>query len=267
MLRANVNGLSIAYQRAGSGPALILLHGFLLDSRMWRPQIEALAEDFTVIAWDAPGAGQSDDPAETFGINDWADALARFLDTMSVERAHIVGLSWGGLVAQEFYRRHASRVLCLVLAGTYAGWRGSLPESLCQQRLQGCLQDSLRPAREVVEKYLPGMFSKTVTPAVREELAGIIAQFHPIGFPQMASTLAESDTRNVLPLIDVPTLLVWGDEDERAPLSIGQQMHQSIPGSRLAIIPGAGHVSNLEASQRFTQEVRDFCRSVPIARC
>lgn len=94
MVRAEVNGLSVAYERAGAGPALILLHGFLLDSRMWRPQLENFPDHFTVIAWDAPGAGQSSDRPDTFGIGDWADCLAGLLDAARVDRAHVLGLSW-----------------------------------------------------------------------------------------------------------------------------------------------------------------------------
>lgn len=96
MLHAEVNGLSVAYERAGSGPVLVLLHGFLFDSRAWRPQLESLSDNFTVIAWDAPGAGQSSDPPETFEIGDWADCVAGLLDTVGVQRAHVLGLSWGG---------------------------------------------------------------------------------------------------------------------------------------------------------------------------
>src|SRR5690242_14753773 len=106
MRKVLVNGLSVAYQRAGSGPALVLLHGFSLDSRSWRPQLEGLSDSFTVIAWDAPGAGQSQDPPDSFGIGDWAHALARVLDGAGIGQAHVVGLSWGGLLAQEFYRRY-----------------------------------------------------------------------------------------------------------------------------------------------------------------
>ena len=129
MLHAKVRGLPIAYQRAGRGAPLLLLHGFLADSRMWRPQLESLSSEFTVIAWDAPGAGQSADPPEPFGIDDWADCLAGLLDVVGVESAHVVGLSWGGMLAQEFYRRRRERVRSLTLAGTYAGWRRSLGEA------------------------------------------------------------------------------------------------------------------------------------------
>jgi pimeloyl-ACP methyl ester carboxylesterase len=134
MLRAEVKGFSIAYQRAGRGPVVVLLHGFLFDSRAWRPQLEGLSDDFTVIAWDAPGAGQSPDPPERFGITDWADCLAGLLDFAGVGSAHIVGLSWGGILAQEFYRRQPRRVRTLVLADTYAGWRGSLSAARSEER-------------------------------------------------------------------------------------------------------------------------------------
>ncbi|MCZ7358637.1 MAG: alpha/beta fold hydrolase, partial [Candidatus Methanoperedens sp.] len=122
MHRVKINGLSVAYEQTGDGPALVLLHGFIIDSRMWRLQLESLSDQFTVIAWDAPGTGQSSDPPETFGIGDWVDCLAGLLDAAGVQRAHILGLSWGGILAQEFYRRHSMRVLSLVLADTYAGW-------------------------------------------------------------------------------------------------------------------------------------------------
>src|SRR3990172_174574 len=158
MLRAEVNGLSVAYERTGGGPVLVLLHGFLLDSRVWRSQLESLSDHFTVIAWDAPGAGQSSDPPETFGIGDWADCLAGLLDAAGVQRAHILGLSWGGLLAQEFYRRHPASVSSLVLADTYAGWAGSLSETIAEERLAACLRDASLPPSDFVSKYLPGMF-------------------------------------------------------------------------------------------------------------
>jgi pimeloyl-ACP methyl ester carboxylesterase len=264
MLHAEVNRLSIAYERTGSGPALVLLHGFLFDSRAWRPQLESLSKDFTVVAWDAPGAGQSSDPPERFALRDWADCLAGVLDAAEVRQAHITGLSWGGILAQEFYRRHPERVRSLVLADTYAGWRGSLGEAISEERLAACLHDSSLPASEVVPKYLPGMHSESATLQVRDELATIMSDFHPVGFRLMAASSARSDTRELLKRIRVPTLLVWGDADARSPVSVAHRIHDAIPTLRLAIIRGAGHLSNLEAPAQFNAEVRDFCLSVPI---
>jgi pimeloyl-ACP methyl ester carboxylesterase len=265
MLRAEVKGFSIAYQRAGRGPVVVLLHGFLFDSRAWRPQLEGLSDDFTVIAWDAPGAGQSPDPPERFGITDWADCLAGLLDFAGVGSAHIVGLSWGGILAQEFYRRQPRRVRTLVLADTYAGWRGSLSAARSEERLATCLRDSLLPAAELVPKYLPGMHSVSATREVREELASIMSAFHPVGFRLMALSSAHVDARDLLREVRVPTLLVWGEADARSPLNVAHQFHAAIADAKLVVIPGAGHLSNVEAPAEFNAEVRNFCLSASIA--
>ena len=237
---------------------LVLLHGFLLDSRMWRPQLDSLVADFTIVAWDAPGAGESADPPDGFCFADWADSLAGLLDIAGVDAAHIAGLSWGGILAQEFYRRHPARAQSLVLADTYAGWRGSLPEDVWRERLRSCLRDSSMPADELVARYVPSMFSENAAHDVRSELSDVMSDFHPPGFRLMATASAESDTREVLPTIQVPTLLVWGDADARSPLGVARQFGDAIPGARLVVIPGAGHVSNLEAPERFNAELRAF---------
>jgi pimeloyl-ACP methyl ester carboxylesterase len=262
MQQVQVNGLSIAYQRAGSGPALVLLHGFSLDSRSWRPQIEGLSDRFTAIAWDAPGAGRSQDPPATFSIGDWAETLAGVLDAIGIQHAHVVGLSWGGLLAQEFYRRYALRVISLILVDTYAGWKGSLPAPVPEQRLDAALKDSSLPVDDFVQKYLPGMFGEAPTPDVQGELAAIMAGVHPAGFRLMATALARADTRDLLPTVRVPTLLVWGNADKRAPLAVGQAMLKAIPNARLEVIAGAGHLSNLERPTEFNSIVRDFCLTV-----
>ncbi len=264
MFHAEAKGLSIAYQRAGSGPALVLLHGFALDSRSWRPQIEGLSDRFTVIAWDAPGTGQSQDPPETFGIGDWADALSEVLAFARIQQAHVVGLSWGGLLAQEFYRRYPSRVISLVLAGTYAGWKGSLPAPVPQQRLEAVVRDSSLSPDEFARKYVPSMFGDAATPEVRNELGDIMSAFHPAGLRLMATTLAHADTREFLLRINVPTLLIWGDADKRSPLAVGQAIRDAIAAARLEIIPGAGHLSNLERAAEFNTMVRNFCLSLSL---
>jgi pimeloyl-ACP methyl ester carboxylesterase len=105
-------------------------------------KLESLSKNFTVIAWDAPSAGQSPDPPKTFLINDWADCLEWFLDSLKIRQAHILGLSWGGLLAHEFYQRHPERVISLILADTYPGWKGSLPSPIPEERLAACLRDA-----------------------------------------------------------------------------------------------------------------------------
>jgi pimeloyl-ACP methyl ester carboxylesterase len=240
---------------------VILLHGFTHDSRVWQPQLVGLADAYSVIAWDAPGAGRTADPPETYAIADWAEDLTSFMGAMDADVAHVLGLSWGGLLAQELYRQHPERVRSLVLADTYAGWTGSLGASIAEERLTAALGDSLLPPAEFVAKYLPGMFSESPPPGAWDALAAIMAEFHPAGFRLMATALARADTRDLLPTIRTPTLLLWGDRDIRSPLSVAHQFHDAIPAAELVVLTGAGHISNLEQPDAFTTAARDFWSS------
>ena len=256
-----IGGLRIAYQRVGSGPPLVLLHGFLQDSRAWRWQMHGLAHDFDMIAWDAPGCGQSSDPGEEFSMAEYADCLAGLLSSIGVSAAHLLGLSWGGTLALEFYRRNPPRVLSLILADTYAGWTGSLGEEAAQQRLERCLRESETPAEEWIPQWAPEAFSSTAPKPLIDEYASLMSDFHPVGFRAMSRNVAP-DFREVLPLIDVPTLLIWGAEDSRSPLSVAEQFREAISGTKLVVIPSAGHVSNREQWERFNDEVREFVKTV-----
>ena len=106
MDQVEIQGLQIAYQRVGQGPPLVLLHGILSDSRAWRRQLDELSEEFTVVAWDAPGRGRSSDPPASFRLPNYADCLAGFIEAMGVSRPHVGGISFGGALALELYRRH-----------------------------------------------------------------------------------------------------------------------------------------------------------------
>lgn len=257
----DVCGHSIAYRHAGEGPPLVLLHGFLCDSRCWERQLIDLSDRFRVVAWDAPGAGLSSDPPDPFTTADWAQCLAGFLDALGIDRPHIVGLSWGGILAQEFYRMNPSRVVRLVLADTYAGWKGSLPESVWKERIANCLLDASRPAEELARKFLPGLLTEAAPQDLRDELSTIVSQFHPIGFRLMAVSSADMDTRDVLPTIAVPTLILWGEDDRRSPMFVAQQLYEAIPNAALVVIPNAGHVSNMEQPKAFNAHVARFCHS------
>jgi pimeloyl-ACP methyl ester carboxylesterase len=153
-------GLEIAYERVGRGQPLVLVHGAAEDGRAWRPQLAALSDEFTVIAWDEPGAGRSSDLPKGFGLADYADCLAALIESLGFGPAHVAGLSWGGTVVQELYRRHPALVATLILVDTYAGWKGSLPEEEVRARVEGVRQTLSAPA-EVFDPSLalPGWFA------------------------------------------------------------------------------------------------------------
>jgi pimeloyl-ACP methyl ester carboxylesterase len=264
MAQIEAGGHLIAYERRGEGPPLVLLHGYVGDRRTWLPQIEDLSDEFTVVAWDAPGYGGSSDPAEGFRLPDFADCLAAFIDALGLGRPHVVGLSFGGGLALELYRRHPAIPMTLVLASAYAGWAGSLPAEIVEQRLQQALRLADLPPDQLVDELIPSLFTESAPADLVDEFAASMREFHPAGLRANSRAFAEADLRDVLPLITVPTLLLYGDKDVRAPLSVAQDLHAKIPESRLVVMEGAGHLCNLEAPERFNTEIRAFLRSAQI---
>jgi pimeloyl-ACP methyl ester carboxylesterase len=260
MLFADVNRLSIAYQRAGQGPPLVLLHGFICDSRAWQPQIEDLSRDFDVIAWDCPGCGQSSDPPEEFTMAQFSACLAGLLDHAGIDSAHLLGLSWGGTCILEFYRLHRGRVRSIILADSYAGWTGSLDAEAAAARLERCLNESRLPAEAWVPQWVPDAFTTAASQSLLDDYAAIMSDFHPVGFRAMSRAVTP-DFSGILPTIRVPTLLVWGDDDKRSPLSAARRMHDAIPASNLVVIPNAGHVSNFEQPFAFNEAIRAFLQN------
>jgi pimeloyl-ACP methyl ester carboxylesterase len=254
----HINGLRIAFRRQGAGPPLVLIHGGLSDSRQWRRQLEALSAAFTVVAWDAPGCGQSSDPPEHFRLADYADCLAAWIAALGLEQPHVLGLSFGGGLALELYQRHPTVPRTLVLASAYAGWAGSLPQKAVADRLQQGLRQAELPPEDVARAWLPSLFSDPAPIELVAETAAIMAAFHPVGMRVMLQAFAEADLRPVLPRIAVPTLLLYGDADRRSPPSIADELHAQIPTSTLVVMPGVGHLSNVEAPERFNAEVRRF---------
>ena len=254
------HGLNIAYERVGQGPPLIFLHGAAEDSRIWRPQLEALADEFTVVAWDEPGAGRSSDLPEGFELADFAHCLAALIEELELGPAHVAGLSWGGTVVLELYRRHPGLVATLIMIDSYAGWKGSLPAEEVRARVVGARQMLAAPP-EKFDPTLPGLFASDPPTHFVPLLSAISADVRPATLRRQLTLMAEADQRDLLPCITVPTLLIWGELDARSPLRVARQFDEAIPDTELVVIAGAGHVSNLEQPERVNQAVRQFCRA------
>ncbi len=253
-----VGGLQIGFEKQGVGPPLLMLHGGMEDSRVWRRQLDGLSDEFSVIAWDAPGCGRSSDPPADFGLSDYADCLAGFIAGIGMKRVHLLGLSFGGGLAIQFYDRYPDVPMTLVLVSAYAGWAGSLSPEEVQQRLNDGLRQSESPPEQVVEEWLPGLFAASVPSEVAKETAAIMGEFHPVGMRVMLKAFAEADLRHALPRIEVPTLLLYGERDRRSPKNVAGELHEKIPASELVTIPSAGHLLHLEAPDAVNAEIRRF---------
>lgn len=258
-----VSGLEITYRRAGSGDPLVLLHGaFGFDSRSWAAQFDALADEFDVVAWDNPGCGGSGDPPESFTMADYADTLAGFVTELGLGRPHVLGLSFGGALALALYARHPTVPKSLILVGAYAGWAGSLPDDEVQRRVQRISADVGRPPDAWLPTYLPGMLTESAPPGMAEQTLAQMSNIRPRANLTMAHAMANADLRGVLPRIAVPTLVLHGELDARSPLAVGRDLHAKIRGSRFVVLPGVGHLSNVESAAEFNREVRTFLRSL-----
>jgi pimeloyl-ACP methyl ester carboxylesterase len=163
-------------------------------------------------------------------------------------------------MAIELARRHPAAVRTLTLVSAYAGWRGSLPSDVAEARLEQAMQLSELSPDDFVATLLPTMFADGTPQATIDAFEGPMRTFHPQGFRAMARASAE-DLRGALPEIDAPTLLVYGDRDVRAPLGVAEHLHGEIAGSRLVVLPGVGHVCNVEAPDAFNHQVRQFLRA------
>jgi pimeloyl-ACP methyl ester carboxylesterase len=252
-----VRGLRTAYVTAGAGPALVTLHGIGGNAGQFRRQIEALADIRTVISWDAPGYGGSDDPPDDWAMEDFADHLAGFLDALGIEQADVVGQSWGGVLAQVFYGRHPRRARSLVLTDTSAGG-GSQPESERQAALQARLTalETMSPA-EIARRRAPALLGPNPSDAMLREAEEMMAQIRPTGYRTAAIVLANADTRSVHSTITVPTLIIVGEHDQIIPPGTGTFLRDSIPGATLVTISGAGHLSSQERPDVWNAAVRE----------
>jgi pimeloyl-ACP methyl ester carboxylesterase len=254
------SGLDVAYERAGVGPPLVFVHGAASDGRLWRPQLAGLADEFTVVAWDEPGAGRSGDVPPDFGLPDYAHCLAALIEALDLGAAHVVGLSWGGTVALELYRHRPELVATLILVGTYAGWKGSLPEEEVRSRMAGAREMLAAPAHEF-DPTLPGLFRGDPPAEFVPLLEEIAAGVRPESMRTQMNAMAEADQRDVLPRVSVPTLLIWGELDVRSPLTVARQFEEAISGAKLVVIPGSAHACNLERPDQVNAAVREFCRA------
>lgn len=252
----------VAYREKGQGPSLVLLHGWPLDSREWRRQLEGLSDEFRVVAWDAPGAGRSSDPPETSRLPDWADWLAEFIDVLNLGPVHVAGLSWGGALALELFRRHPDVVRALILVSAYAGWAGSLPADIVEQRLQLMRRNSKRPPEEWAINLIDTLLTEGAEAGLADELEAMIADFHPSATRTALGALAEADLSNMLAGVNVPTLLLYGERDVRSPQEVWGPIHTQIPDSRLAVIPDVGHMVNMQQAKRCNAEIRAFVHEV-----
>lgn len=251
-----VNDREIHYDTFGDGPPVLFVHGFPLSGSMWSETARGLSDRWRCIVPDLRGHGCSAATA-TVSIADFADDLAGLLDALGEGRpAVLAGLSMGGIIAFEFFRRHRTRLRALVLSNTRAN--PETPEGAARREAiaQAVLRDGSRAG---VDAMIGQVFGPGFPSARREEWARRMAENPPIGVAAAARALAgRADSFPTLPRIDCPTLVVAGDQDAITPPDLMRDMHQRIRGSEFAVVPDSGHVPPVEQPERFAAAIRRF---------
>jgi pimeloyl-ACP methyl ester carboxylesterase len=254
-MKVSIGPRQVAYQSVGSGPALLLLHAFPFDSRMWRQTAASLASQRRVITPDMRGFGLSDLGSGGFSIADLADDLAALLDALNLPAASVGGMSMGGYVALAFARRHRDRLKSLVLADTKAA--ADTPEARLGREAAISLVEKQGVAA-LLEKQIPRLLSASASDELRAEVRVLGAQPEDTVIAAIRALRDRPDRTAELPEIAIPALVVVGSEDALSSPADARAMAAAMPDARVAEIPGAGHLSNMENPDAFAAALAGF---------
>ena len=257
-----MSGPTLAHDDRGAGPALVFIHGHPFSHAMWAPQLASLADEFRVVAPDLPGYGESPPLAQLMSMRRLADEVVGLLDTIGVERATVVGLSMGGLVAMELGLGNPDRVDGLVLAATTAA---PLTDEEAERRRAAAADVEANGMVGHTAEMLPRLFGPVAgrDPALTVPIATTMLRTNPAGAAAALRGRAQRpDYERLLPELVPPALVIAGDSDAYSTKEITDQLVAALPDPDVVILPGIGHLPNLEARGAFDDAVRRFARRV-----
>lgn len=247
---------SIGFDAAGTGDALpiLFLHGVGSDKTAWRPQLDHFGATRRAIAFDYPGYGESDfrDGATR---DDFAAAILAAMDALGIGRAHVCGLSLGGVVAIAMHHAAPTRCASLILADSFAVH----PDG---QAIRDRSLSASSDMRSLAEQRAPLLLGAGASEALKSEVIETMARIDPDAFVLGAEAVWMADQRERVAAIAVPTLVVVGDEDKVTPPALSEALAHAIPGARLEVIAGAGHIANLDSAAEFNRLVDTFIAEV-----
>jgi pimeloyl-ACP methyl ester carboxylesterase len=266
---AAVNGQELHYEVQGEGDPLVLVMGIGYDSSIWKlHQAEALARHFRVVMFDNRDSGRSSRASGPYTIAEMADDVTGLLDTLAIGRAHVLGLSMGSMIAQEFALRHPDRLDRLVLCGTGAAPARSAfdPIGIWSWVKTHDMSGEAFAAQQFVWLFSSRFLRDGM--AVRQTIALLASNPHPVdanAYARQAQAYVQHDALDRLPGIAAPTLVVTGEQDLLTPPWISEEVARAIPGARFEVIrgDGASHLVMLERPEEFNRLVTTFLTEAP----
>jgi 3-oxoadipate enol-lactonase len=257
-LRIAVAGADLAIEVRGEGAPILFIHGFPFDRTMWRHQLAGLSR-WKRIALDLRGAGASSVPADGYSVARYADDVVQVLDTLGIDRAVVCGLSLGGYILFDLLRRHAGRIRAAVLCDTKAS--ADSPEAKRGRDEMAALAEREGVAA-VAERLMPQLLAPATVAAQPDVVTHVREMIHRTPVAGLVGALHalrdRADCTPVLGSIDVPTLVIAGEDDKITPADGMRAMSQAIPGAQFVSIPAAGHLSPLEQPLATSRAVADF---------
>lgn len=263
MTTTRIDDIQLVYDDVGTGPAVVLIHGYPFNRSLWNEQVEALSGNYRVVAPDLRGFGESDTSEGPATMIRMAQDVAELMDQLGIDRAVIGGLSMGGYVALAFVKQFPTRVKALVLADTR-------PQADTEEGKQTRAQQAEKALSEGMAGIADAMLPKLLTPEtvskrpeVVKRVRDMMLKTKPQGAASALLGMAErEDQSEFISTIGVPTMIVVGREDAITPLADSEMMNARIPHSRLVVLDNAGHVSNLEQTDQFNYALLKFLERV-----
>ncbi len=243
----------------------LFLHGIGGCRSNWYAQMEALAPQFTVVAWDMRGYGDSEDFDGPLATDDLCGDVDRVLDHFRARDAHVIGLSMGGMIALEYYRRRPQRCRTLSLCNTNCGLGAMFSPMQIEEFLRLRRQSLFvkKFPEDFVSEMLPTLLGASPPVTALQEITASLGRLRLQSYAKALDAIVRYDSSDMLESISVPSLVISSTGDQVIPLSTSRVLADRIPGAEWAVIDGAGHLSNLEQPEAFNQAVLAFLRNMP----
>jgi 3-oxoadipate enol-lactonase len=266
-MKANVNGIETYYEIHGKegAPWLVFSHSLACSVRMWDGEIARHKERFRVLVYDTRGHGQSAAPQGAYTLEQLADDLRGLLRTLKVEKAHFCGLSMGGMIGQTFALKYPGIFQTLTLCDTTSRYPAAAA-AMWQERIRTAESQGLKP---LVQPTLERWFTAPFREKQKEKVQAIAAQIErtPVpGYVGCCHAIPKIDVTARLKEIQCPALVICGADDPATPPALAREIHENLPGSKLALIAQAAHLSNIEQPEAFNRALGDFLSSPASAR-
>lgn len=262
-MNVHVNDIDLAYSDEGHGPPIVFLHAFPLNRTTWEPQVAGLAGHYRIITIDLRGHGESDAPMWRYTLDQFAEDVKGLLDHLAIANATFVGLSMGGYILFALHRKYPTLIRALVLADTRA--TADVPEAKAA-RFSMAQVAHRRGASAIADLMMPkllGPASLTHRKDLQEQLRTIITDNQVSGMIGSLMAMEERpDSTPLLATLTMPTLVIVGEHDAASPPDEVEEMSRHVPGATFVVIPGAGHLSNVENPETFNATIRTFLETI-----